>query len=581
MAHKDTAHTATTIHICIVIATLTIIPAVILLHTTWFNTGLPQGDGVIQALFTPLYFIDGQTIFEKLQNTWWTYFQQRAFLPKLIELSMYGLTGHIDIQVLGIISISFLYGIISLCGLSIKKYHIPIGCVAIASLMILSLYPHTVITWPECGIFYFGTLFFATLCFFFLDHKKPKISLALLCSWIATFTMANGILSVAIGSLIVLYQHFYRQPYTRKQLAFWFLGVLACTTLHLATMNVFSTDLYGAKSLEESFVNTGGRLIDFLESMGAAPFFPNEFREGKIILGCIVLMLMASLYLGKKPIPLTITGLMLFSTSTIFLTSLFRYSAGGNDGYQIFTATSIATTLITAIHNTTDNKNKILTFFSVVAAMAFYSNSLANISIMSEKNKANTQKLELLLTTGYSKKIDNWVKVILNESIEKNIFRPLQDYRSLNNVYQISPINSCPYSSSEQTTAIQQKSSNQAIATKLSAQIPYAASDISNSFFLCSNKKNYVIKMSRNNVIDKTAQQAYIEALLDKRLIQPNLYTVFFVADKRPIASSQPLNVSDITPPYSAEWNCKIMTKTFSFKEKAFRPLIQYYCRSL
>jgi hypothetical protein len=200
---------------------------------------------------------------------------------------------------------------------------------------------------------------------------------------------------------------------------------------------------------------------------------------------------------------------------------------------------------------------------------------------MSEKNKANTQKLELLLTTGYSKKIDNWVKVILNESIEKNIFRPLQDYRSLNNVYQISPINSCPYSSSEQTTAIQQKSSNQAIATKLSAQIPYAASDISNSFFLCSNKKNYVIKMSRNNVIDKTAQQAYIEALLDKRLIQPNLYTVFFVADKRPIASSQPLNVSDITPPYSAEWNCKIMTKTFSFKEKAFRPLIQYYCRSL
>lgn len=404
---------------------LAALPAALLLCITWQFTGVPKGDGYIQSFFTVFYYLDANTLSEKISHTWWTYFQHRGILSKIITLSMYGLLGYIDIKVMGVIANLMLCILVYLMARNMNSHRMAVYCIPIASFMILSFYPHTVIMWPECAVFYFGTMTMSFACFYLLDCNKPQVLLAIACCWMATFTMANGILSTAIGSMIVIYNQHTRKLYSNMQISLWFCGIAATLALYFATMNVFSTDLYGAKSLQESFINTPGRIVDFLESMGAAPFFPDEHRTGKIILGCIMLAAMAALATSKKSFTSpALVGLLLFSTGTLFITSLFRYSAGGNDGYQIFTSINMAVIFIIASSHITHRNPPLIPVMMVATAIIFNANALTgNIDRIKVRHEIELHKL-VELSTGKPSGFDPWIEAMLLESIATGIYRP-------------------------------------------------------------------------------------------------------------------------------------------------------------
>ncbi|MBK8289292.1 MAG: hypothetical protein IPK95_12240 [Cellvibrionales bacterium] len=257
------------------------LPAVFYVYAIWTNTGTPYGDGYIQSIFTVIQYLDSSTPLEKIANTWWTYFQNRALFTKAVTLSLYFLMGYLDFQIIGAIAGLMLCAMVYLIAQSILLHKMPLYCIPVASLMILSFYPWTVITWPECALFYFGTLMLAYACFYLLDLPKPQVLAALVCASLATLTMANGLLSIVIGSLLVIYKHFCCKRFSNAQIWLWFTGAAACSIFHLATMNVFQL-IFMAQNPYKSLLSTyRDGLWIFLNPWGLPPSSPMNTARGK------------------------------------------------------------------------------------------------------------------------------------------------------------------------------------------------------------------------------------------------------------------------------------------------------------
>jgi len=391
--------------------------------------------------------------------------------------------------------------------------------------------------------------------------------------------MANGLLTVVVGSLIVIYNQHSNKRYSSAQLLLWSGSVIGCLAVHFSTMNIFSTDLYGAKSVQDSFINLSGRAVDFLESMGAAPFFPNENRYGKIALGCIILVTMAALITSKKSFKSpAILGLMLFSTGTIFLTSLFRYSAGGNDGYQIFTATNMAAVLVIATGHIHHKKNPTLPGFMLIAALLFNINALAgNLDKMLASRKNVTADLEKFLVTD---NLDSplWSDVITREGVMRDIYRPLQSHQTLKIPAAVESLNYCAASTQPPEGSITSTSASTAFAMKISAKLPNQPAGNNMALWLCG-EKNYRLTLNSRNVSVDPKGTLHIETLIDKRQYEHASYRAYLQNSSTVIALTESLNIPDIQPYTGQAFDCETVKKFFSFK-KSFQPIIMHYCQN-
>lgn len=551
------------------------LPAIAYLYVSWLTTSnTPYGDGYIQSLFTVLYWQEGSTLSEQLSNTWWTYFQNRAVFSKFITLLLYAIQGAIDLRIEGLFSNSMLVALVALITLSCYQHRAPAYTSLVASLMILSVYSWTITTWPECALFYFPTLTFSFLTFLLLDLTQARVLAAVICSWLAMFTMANGLLAVVAGSAILLYNHTYHRRYTRSQLAIWVIGAFAGIILHLTTMNVFSTELFGAKSVRESFIDIPSRLVDFVESMGAAPFFPNEYREGKITLGAIILATIAVLLASPRSWKNSaMVGLLLFSTGTIFLTSLFRYSAGGNDGYQIFTATNYAALFVIASSHI-NRRDRRIPALLVIAAIAFNANALiGNLPKMIEKKQRATVELqELLLSSG--KRANSWEGVLLRHAISADIYRPLQNHDSLPIAQALQPIENCPQPK-DSYGKLQAETNDMAAALQAEIQLSETLKFNSPQLFLCGSNKKYKITLGAAANLN-IHQANTLTILLDKRKITPDNYRVVVSTGNFEFILPEQLSVTAITPWHPNQKDCKAVR--FFARWKAFSPFVEYYC---
>ncbi|MEZ5435527.1 MAG: hypothetical protein R3E67_02680 [Pseudomonadales bacterium] len=555
-------------------AALALLPAFTYIYISWLTTSnTPYGDGYIQSLFTVIHWKDGNSLGEQLSNTWWTYFQNRAVFSKFITLLLYAIQGSIDLRVEGLFSNTTLVILIALIAISCHQYKLPAYNILLAALMILSVYSWTITTWPECALFYFSTLTFSFLTFLLLDLTQARVLAAVICSWLATFTMANGLLAIIIGSLLVLHNHGYRNRYTRLQLAIWIIGAIGGFLLHLTTMNVFSTELFGAKSLQDSFINVSGRMVDFVESIGAAPFFPNEYRKGKIVLGAIILVTTTALLMSPKswrnP---AIIGLLLFNTGTIFLTSLFRYSAGGNDGYQIFTATNYAA-LFAIASSHIDRKDWRIPVLLIIMAVTFNANALIkNLPKMLEKKQqASTELQQLLLNSDI--RANSWESVLLRDAISADIYRPLQNHDSLPIAQTLQSIANCPPPKNS-AGKLQINTNERVVALNADIQLPEIPESTSMQLFLCGTNQNYKITLNKTNINPQSKNT--LTVLLDKRKILPDTYSVIADTGNQQLVLPEPLTIATTNPWMPNPQDCKSVR--FFAQWKAFSPFVEHYC---
>lgn len=559
--------------------------ALLYMAVIWGTTAnTPQGDGYVQSIFTVVHYLEAPTFFEKLSNTWWTYFQNRAVFTKSVTLIHYFLLGYLDLHTLCLIGNLTLCIMVGLISCTIVQHRLPAYGMPVASLMILSFYSWTVSTWPMCTVFYFGTLMLSFGCFYFLDLPKPQVLAAAVCAWLATLTMANGFLALIIGSLIVIYNRHNLGRYSSRQYTFWFVSVVLCLLVHFSTMNVFSTDLYGAKSVQNSFINLSGRAIDFLESMGAAPFFPGSNRVGKIILGCIILSTMAVLATSRQSFKSpAIVGMSLFSTGTLFLTSLFRYSAGDNDGYQVFTAINMACVFIIASSHITATHYKVLPSLMLAAALLFNINALANnLDNMLAHRENMTKELRKFLVTG-NPESRLWSDVMLHEGLEKNLYRPLQSHQTLKIPVSVETLDHCAESNTSLAGKLVTSTAPTAFAIAINATIlvkkePVKKANDNLALLLCG-EKSYRLSLGSMNVIRKKSDEPLaIEVLADKRTFIPGKYRALVQNDESFFELDTPLDISGIAAYQRQDLDCSIMKDTVTFKSG--QPVVRHYCNN-
>ena len=559
---------------------MAMLPAIVYLAVIWATTAnTPQGDDYVQTIFAVAHYLDAPTFTDKVHNTLWTYFQHRGVFTKTVTLSMYFILGYIDLHIICFLGNLTLCAMVYLVARSIVQHRLPMYGMLIASLMILSFYSWSVAIWPICALFYYSTLLLAFTCFYLLDQPQPKIFAAAICSWLAAFTYANGLLSIVIGSLIVIYNQHNDKRYSSSQLLLWTSSVIGCLAVHFSTMNVFSTDLYGGKSVEDSFTDLSSKAVNFLESMGAAPFFPNENRAGKITLGCIILTAMAALLTSKKSFKSpAIIGLMLFSTGTIFLTSLFRYSAGDNDGYQTFTAINMACMFIIGSSSISARNSRIIAPLLLIMALAFNVNALsANVSKMQESRQTMTDHLEKFLVTGNSD-LEQWSDVILREGIARDIYRPLQSHQSLEIPTAVQKLEQCPFHKTPTKGSFTSSSTATAFAIKIAIALSsqYASDDV--ALVLCG-AKNYRLLLGSNNITINENSNIKLEVLIDKRQYDHSIYQVFLQNGASTITLEEPLIIPAIEPSNELMHDCTVMQTILSLKN-VFQPFVTHYCQN-
>lgn len=561
-------------------ATMAMLPAIVYLAVIWTTTAnTPQGDDYVHTIFAVTHYLDAPTFTDKVQNTLWTYFQHRAVFSKIVTLSTYFILGYIDLHIICFLGNLTLCLMVYLVARSIVQNRLPMYGMLIASLMILSFYSWSVAIWPICTLFYYSALLFAFACFYLLDQPQPKIFAAAICSWLAVFTYANGVLSIVIGSLIVIYNQHNDKRYSSSQLLLWSGSVIGCLAVHFSTMNVFSTDLYGGQSIEDSFIDLSSKAVNFLESMGAAPFFPNGNRAGKITLGCIILTAMAALLTSKKSFKSpAIIGLMLFSTGTTLLTSLFRYSAGDNDGYQTFTAINMACMFIIGSSSISTRNSRIIAPLLLIMALAFNANALfANVSKMQESRQNMTDHLEKFLVTGNSD-LEEWSDVILHEGITRNIYRPLQLHQSLKIPTAVQTLDQCPFQNTQTKGSFTSSSSARAFAMKIAMTLSPQHTSDDLALVLCG-AKNYRLLLGSNNITINDNSNINLEVLIDKRQFDHSIYQAFLQNGASTITLTEPLIIPAIELNNKQADDCAVMQKILSLK-KVFQPFVTHYCQN-
>ena len=561
-------------------AAMAMLPAILYLVVIWATTAnTPQGDDYVQTIFAVAHYLDAPTFTDKVQNTLWTYFQHRAVFSKILTLSTYFILGHIDLHIICFLGNLTLCLMVYMVARSIVQHRLPIYGMLIASLMILSFYSWSVAIWPICSVFYYSALLLAFTCFYLLDQPQPKIFAAAICSWLAAFTYANGLLSIVIGSLIVIFNQHNDKRYSSSQLLLWSSSVIGCLAVHFSTMNVFSTDLYGGKSVEDSFTDLSARAVDFLESMGAAPFFPNGNRAGKITLGCIILTAMAALLTSKKSFKSpAIIGLMLFSTGTTLLTSLFRYSAGENDGYQTFTAINMACMFIIGSSSISTRNSRIIAPLLLIMALAFNANAfIANVSKMQESRQTMTDHLEKFLLTGNSD-LEEWSDVILYEGMARDIYRPLQLHQSLKIPTDVQTLDQCPSQNTQTKGSFTSSSTATAFAMQIAITLSPQHTSDDLALVLCG-EKNYRLLLDSNNITINDSSNVKLEALIDKRQYDHSTYQAFLQNGASTITLTEPLTIPAIELNNKQSDDCNVMQKILSLK-KVFQPFVTHYCQN-
>jgi hypothetical protein len=404
------------------------------LTTIWsYTSNIPSDDDYIVSLFSIVRFVHADTWHEKLSAITWTYMQHRGIYGKIIYVIDYFLTGKQNFHLQVMLGNLSLCVILFLLSRSIVQYKMPLYGIPLSSFLIFSFYAWTVSVWPGGSIWYFGTIMWALACFYAIDAEKPQILIACFCSWLATYTFANGILSIPVASLLLLYNQYQshhqnapgKKRYSNAQLILWFGSGLVCLAVYFSTINLFSTDLYGAKTLEQSFINVPGRLLDFVESVGAVTFPTGGDRTGKILFGTLILVAILLLLISRKFLTSpAIVAFWAFNFGTLFVTSLFRYSAGGNPGYQIFSCINLATLLIMASGAVKFKSGSPVPALLLLLAIAF---NLQGMNLNLEKMQDNHREADSWLANAIAAhdfSPNEWKGGIVIDAIDEGIYTP-------------------------------------------------------------------------------------------------------------------------------------------------------------
>lgn len=237
--------------------------------------------------FVTIFEDDSVSFQQKLITLNGLHNEHRIIFPRLFVLIDYYLQGHIDWQVLNVVSALYYLGIFTFFALIIKKINLSYWYILPVALFIFQPSAYQNFYWTISILQQVGNLFWAMFLFYSLVYFKSRnfwISLVLII--VLTFTHGNGLFAFGVGGLLLLLQKRF------VQLGIWVgLMVLVATYYFWGYYTAQSSNVSGSLSNPIRLIGCfggfwGGFIYDFSK---------NSYRIIFTILGGLLIFSILSL----------------------------------------------------------------------------------------------------------------------------------------------------------------------------------------------------------------------------------------------------------------------------------------------
>ncbi|MBC7409109.1 MAG: hypothetical protein H7339_12035 [Arcicella sp.] len=175
--------------------------------------------------FVTIFNDNSVNLQEKFNALYGLHNEHRIVFPRLFALIDYYLQGHIDWQILNVVSALYYLGIFTFFALIIKKINLSLWYILPVALFIFQPSSYQNFYWTISILQQVGNLFWAMFLFYSLVYFKPEkfwIPLSLII--VLTFTHGNGLFAFGVGGLLLFLQKRF------MQLGIW-IGLMVIVTI--------------------------------------------------------------------------------------------------------------------------------------------------------------------------------------------------------------------------------------------------------------------------------------------------------------------------------------------------------------
>jgi len=162
--------------------------------------------------FVTIFENESINIQAKLKELYNQHNEHRIIFPKLFTLMDYYLQGHLDWQLMNLVSAFYYLGIFTIFGLIIKKMKLGYWYILPVAFLIFQPFSYENYYWTISILQQVGNLFWAMFLFYSLIYFQPKnFWISLLLIIVLTFTHGNGLFAFGVGGFLLFLQKRYQQ----------------------------------------------------------------------------------------------------------------------------------------------------------------------------------------------------------------------------------------------------------------------------------------------------------------------------------------------------------------------------------
>ncbi|MCF0039175.1 hypothetical protein [Dyadobacter fanqingshengii] len=254
----------------------------------WYDDFDPFPD-FLRKWITDSSFSDRLTLLFQPNN------EHRMVIGKLVTLTYYWVTGHLNFTFLHIAGACFTLGTFRIFWLSFAKTKINWWYFLPVPFLLFQLQYHLVFLWAICSLQHQPVVFFISLSMFLLSRNR--FGWAVLAAVCATYAMSNGIFVWPAGVMILLLRSQY------KQLSIWLLAGALAVGFYFYGMSA-----QGNESSMEFFAKYPHlSVLGFFAFLGGLfDFFPEKtivVRSALPVLMGFLVMIWVVIWLYKQLIP--------------------------------------------------------------------------------------------------------------------------------------------------------------------------------------------------------------------------------------------------------------------------------------
>jgi hypothetical protein len=221
--------------------------------------------------------------------------EHRMVIGKLVTLSYYWVTGHLNFTFLHIAGALFTLGTLYIFWLSFSKTKINWWYFLPVPFLLFQLQYHLVFLWAICSLQHQPVVFFISLSMFLLSRER--FGWAILAAFCATYAMSNGIFVWPAGVVILVLRSNY------KQLTIWLLAGALAVGFYFHGLSAQGNE----SSVEFFMKNPHLSFLGFFAFLGGLfDFFPEKtivVRSALPVLMGLIVMIWIVIWLYKQLIP--------------------------------------------------------------------------------------------------------------------------------------------------------------------------------------------------------------------------------------------------------------------------------------